>query len=288
MKKAQVIVVAGPTASGKSDFAVALALQNNGEIISADSRQVYKGLDIGTGKITHQEMKGVVHHMLDVFDVEDEVSVVTYQEMALPIMKDIIARGKIPIVCGGTGQYIDALIYDQALPQVPPNHTLRHVLENKLTEELVEELQKLDPHRLQAIGNHNRVRLIRAIEISRALGTVPQLEVPKLRFPTTMYIMHPTRKILHERITARLHKRFKEGMIEEVQGLIKKGITHKQLERLGLEYKYISLFLRGELTKEEMTTQLEFKTNQYGKRQETWLKKYLKDSRILLHVMEVK
>lgn len=282
-----IIVVAGPTSSGKSDFAVELAIKLDGEIISADSRQVYKGLDIGTGKITHEEMKGVPHHMLDVFDVGDDVSVTTYKDKALPILEDIIARGKTPIICGGTGQYIDALIYDQPLPEVPPNETLREELKQTTTEELVERLRTLDAHRLDAIGIHNRVRLIRAIEIAEALGAVPLLPEAPLRYMTTMYILQPSRELLHTRITARLLKRLNQGMVDEVKGLVEQGVSHTQLERLGLEYRYVSRYLRGDMSYEEMVKQLTFKSNQYSKRQVTWLKKYPKDTRVDVRSIEV-
>lgn len=285
MKK--VIVVAGPTSSGKSDFAVDLALKLNGEVISADSRQVYRKLDIGSGKITQEEMKGIPHHMLDVFDVGDEVSVTTYKEMALPILEDILGRGKTPIICGGTGQYIDALIYDQPLPEVQPNETLRRELEEKPTEELVNILQGLDEERLDAIDHSNRPRLIRAIEIATALGSVPTLPEPKLRYPTTMYILEPSRPLMHERITRRLDKRFDQGMIDEVRNLLSDGVAPESLERLGLEYRYITRFLEGKLTEKEMIEQLTFKTNQYGKRQVTWLKKYPKDARLDIHIVPI-
>lgn len=297
----KIIVVAGPTASGKSDFAVNLALRNSKgdlsramsrdsneyEIISADSRQVYVGLDIGTGKITHEEMKGVPHHMLDVFDVGDDVSVSTYKEKALAVLEDIFARGKTPIICGGTGQYVDALIYDQALPHVPPNKSLREDLEKKSTEELISQLQELDSVRLAEIGTHNRVRLIRAIEISMSLGTVPKLSPPTLRYPTTMYIMTPSRELMRERIHTRLLKRLDQGMLDEVKQCLTRGITHAQLERLGLEYRYLSRFLRGELSYEDTVEQLSFKSCQYAKRQLTWLKKYPKDTNIELHIVPV-
>lgn len=283
-----IIVVAGPTSSGKSDFAVDLALKIDGEIISADSRQVYRKLDIGSGKITKEEMRGVPHHMLDVFDVGDEISVTTYKEKALPILEDILSRGKTPIICGGTGQYIDALIYDQPLPLVPPNETLRTELETKTTEELVQKLKDLDEDRLGVIGTHNRVRLVRSIEIAEALGKVPELPDLKLRYPTTMYILTPARELMHERITARLDKRFDQGMTQEVKNLLADGVLYKDLERLGLEYRYITRHVRGELSEKEMVEQLTFKTNQYGKRQVTWLKKYPKDPRIELHIIDVR
>ena len=184
----EIIVVVGPTASGKSDFAIALAIKNNGEIISADSRQLYKGLDIGTGKITDEEMKGIKHHMLSVYDLTEDVSVASFARDAAPIITDILNRGKTPIICGGTGQYIDALIFNTQIPKVKPNKSLREELEKLNTEDLVARLQASDPARSSAIDPHNRVRLIRAIEIAEELGYVPKLETPKLLYKTNQYL----------------------------------------------------------------------------------------------------
>lgn len=287
-KSQKVIVVAGPTSSGKSDFAVELAHNCNGEIISADSRQIYKGLDIGTGKITKKEMRGIPHHMLDVLSPGEPFSVSEYKRMASPILEDILARGKTPIICGGTGQYIDALIYNQTLPKVPPNARLREELSYLATEELSKKLRMLDEERWSTIDKHNRVRLIRAIEIASSFGKVPKLTTPKLFYRTTMYLLSPTRELMHERITKRLLKRFDEGMVEEVKQLINKGMTHDECERLGLEYRYISRYLRALISYEEMVRLLTFKTNQYGKRQCTWLKKYEQDKNLELKIIEIK
>lgn len=276
-----VYVVIGPTASGKTDFAVELAHKLDGEIISADSRQVYKKLDIGTGKVTEEEMKSVPHHMLDVYELGDDVSVVRYRDDALPILEDIIARGKTPIICGGTGQYVDALIDITSLPEVGPDPILRRELEQKSTEELFEELASKDPKRACAIDKHNRVRLIRALEIVESLGEVPAAATPVRRYPTTIYIMQPSRELLRERIVRRLHKRLDNGMIEEVEQLLKDGADHKELFRLGLEYRYISLFLQKKITLDEMIEQLTNKIWRYAKRQETWNKKYLIEATII-------
>ncbi len=195
-KHHKVIVVVGPTASGKSDFAVDLALKNNGEIISADSRQIYKDLDIGTGKITHEEMKGVPHHMIDTCNLGDEFSVAEYKRLALPILKDIISRGKTPVICGGTGQYIDSLIFNQEIPKVPQNKKLREELEKMTTEELFVELVKKDKRRSDNIDNYNKVRIIRALEIINSLGIVPAQDSPSFVYSTTIYLLSPTRKLL--------------------------------------------------------------------------------------------
>lgn len=280
-----VYVVIGPTASGKTDFAVELAHKIDGEIISADSRQVYKKLDIGSGKVTQEEMKGIPHHMLDVYELGDDVSVVRYRDDALPILEDIIARGKTPIICGGTGQYVDALIDITSLPEVGPDPILRRELEQKSTEELFEELASKDPKRACAIDKHNRVRLIRALEIVESLGEVPAAATPVSRYPTTIYIMQPSRELLRERIVRRLLKRLDNGMIEEVEQLLKDGADHKELFRLGLEYRYISLFLQKKITLDEMIEQLTNKIWRYAKRQQTWNKKYLKEA-IIIEVKE--
>ena len=211
----EIIVVAGPTASGKSDFAVNLALQNKGEIVSVDSRQIYRGLDIGTGKITKEEMKGVPHHLLDIYDVGEEVSVSDFVDKALIVIEEIFARGHTPILCGGTGQYIFGIIYENTFPKVEPNKNLREELEKLNTEELVARLLVSDPLRAQNIDTRNRRRLIRAIEIAEVLGHVPELEKLKPRFKTKIYLMNPTREQLRERIEARLTARLAIGMLDE-------------------------------------------------------------------------
>jgi tRNA dimethylallyltransferase len=277
----KIIVVAGPTASGKSDFAVELALKQNGEIISADSRQVYKGLDIGTGKITGEEMKGVPHHMLDVANVGDEFSVAEYARRAKPILEDIFSRGKTPIICGGTGQYIDALIYDVTLPAVSPNQTLREELEKKDVDELYHELAAKDPYRADDVDRYNKVRLIRALEIVYELGFVPPLHIPKLLHETELYLMSPTRELLRTRIEKRLEKRLTMGMIDEVKKVQRKGFTANEMKRFGLEYEIIGKYLEGTLSEDEMKQEIITKSMQYAKRQETWNKKYLPIAKVI-------
>ena len=270
-----IIVVAGPTASGKSDFAVELALKHSGEIISADSRQIYKGLDIGTGKITQSEMKGVPHHMLDIVNINDEFSVATFKALATPILQDILARNRTPIICGGTGQYIDALIYDTETPNVGPNHELRKVLESKNEDELFAELAEKDPYRADTVDRYNKVRLIRALEIVDELGFVPPLHTPTLLYETEFYLMSPSRELLRTRIEERLKKRLDVGMIEEVKNIHEQGFDSEKMKRFGLEYESIAKYLEGKVTEEEMKQDIITKSTQYVKRQETWNKKYL-------------
>lgn len=276
-----IIVVAGPTASGKSDFAVDLALKRNGEIISADSRQVYAGLDIGTGKITQPEMKGIPHHMLDIVNINDEFSVATFKALATPILLDILARNKTPIICGGTGQYIDALIYDVETPKVGPNHELRKVLEAKNEDELFAELAEKDPYRADTVDRYNKVRLIRALEIVYELGFVPPLHTPTLLYETEFYLMSPSRELLRTRIEKRLEKRLATGMIEEVKKIHEQGFDSEKMKRFGLEYESIAKHLEGKITKEEMKQDIITKSMQYVKRQETWNKKYLSFAQIV-------
>lgn len=279
-KQPEIIVIVGPTASGKSDFAVDLALKNNGEIISADSRQVYKHLDIGTGKITEEEMKGVKHYMLSVYELDEEISVARFARDASPILKDILSRGKTPIICGGTGQYIDALIFDIQIPQVGPNKKLRDELENLNTEELVTRLQKSDPERFSAIDIHNRPRIIRALEIVESLGKVPKQKAPELLYNTKIYLLNPTREVLRERINKRLEKRLEIGMIDEVKNIMSSGYNSDSMKKFGLEYVSIAKYLENKITEEEMKQDIITKSMQYAKRQQTWNKKYIGNAEV--------
>lgn len=295
MKKPKIIVICGPTATGKSDYAVNLAKElaglnhaNSvvgrtsqsevlGEIISADSRQVYKGLDIGSGKITKKEMKGVPHHLLDVASPKRTFSVTQYKKLADKAIKDILSRGKTPILCGGTGFYIDAVIYDQTFPEVPPNKTLRKKYSLFSAIANFKVLQKLDPQRALTIDKHNNTRIIRAIEIATALGKVP------LRYPSSrkskydvdwIYLDFPD-EVLKQRIRIRLFARIR-GIVAEVKNLHAQGVSWKRLESFGLEYKYGALYAQNKITKQEMISGIEKDSWQYVKRQRTWFKKYAK------------
>ncbi|MEI6811028.1 MAG: tRNA (adenosine(37)-N6)-dimethylallyltransferase MiaA [Candidatus Nomurabacteria bacterium] len=279
-KQPEIIVVVGPTASGKSDFAVDLALKHNGEIISADSRQVYKNLDIGTGKITEKEMKGIKHYMLSVYELDESVSVVRFARDASPILKDILKRGKTPIICGGTGQYIDALIFDTQIPQVGPNEKLRGELEKLNTEELVARLKARDSDRLSSIDHHNRPRLIRALEIVESLGKVPKQETPKLLYETKIYLLNPTREILRERITKRLEKRLAIGMLEEGEKISKLNLFDSQIKKLGLEYYSMNRYFKEEINIDQMKEEIITKSMQYAKRQQTWNRKYIGNAEV--------
>ncbi len=282
-EKIKLIVVLGQTSTGKSDFAVSLAksLNKTGtkcEIISADSRQVYKSLDLLSGKITKKEMSGIPHHLLDVVSAKKVFSVADFQKKTARIITEISKRGNLPILVGGTGFYIDAVISGQVLPQVPPNPTLRVKLEKLSLETLLATLRKLDPTRTETIDQKNKVRLVRAIEIATALGSVPKLSEKESPYDLLMIGLTVPETELKKRIHIRLLKRIKQGMLKEAEALHKSGISWKRMHDLGLEARYSALYLQKKLSKEEMVSELEKAIWQYAKRQMTWFKR---DSTIL-------
>ena len=272
MQKQKVIIICGQTATGKSDFAVQIAKKHNSEIISADSRQVYTGLNIGTGKITKKEMSGIPHHLLDIASPKKVFSVNDYKRLAVRAIENISARDKTPIICGGTGFYIDTLLGVIDLPEVPPNKELRKKLESKTRAQLLTILKKLDPVRTETIDQNNPVRLIRAIEIAQALGKVPTLKTESSYNVLWIGLSLPD-EILKEKIHTRLLARMKQGMLREAKNLHRDGLSWKRMRELGLEYRFLADHLTGKLTKEEMLAQLETAIWHYAKRQKTWFKR---------------
>jgi len=270
--KPKILAIVGPTATGKSDLAVKLAKKFNGEIISADSRQVYKGMDIGSGKITKKEMKGVPHHLLDVANPKNIFSVDQFQRLAEKKITEIIKRNKLPIICGGTGFYLDTLVQGLRYPSVKTNKKLRAQLEKKSTPELLKILKKRDLARSKNIDIHNKVRLIRAIEIAKILGRVPKIERRIPYDPTYIGLDLPD-LTLKERIRARLLRRLKQSMLAEVRRLHRHGISYRRLESFGLEYKNCALFLQKKISKEKMIENILKESFQYAKRQRTWFKR---------------
>ena len=277
-KHNKLLVIVGPNASGKSDLAVKLAKKFNGEVVSADSRQVYKGMDIGTGKITKEEMQGIPHHLLDVASPKRRFSVAQFQKKAIETIKKIQKKRKLPILCGGTGFYIQSVVDGIVIPKVKPDWALRKKLEKKSCEQLYQQLKKLDPQRAKTIDKKNKRRLIRAIEIVlKTKKRIPPLK-KKVMFDALIIGIKRDKEELKKRIRKRLLKRLKEGMIEEVKSLHESGVSWKRLEELGLEYRYIAFYLQGKLNYKEMATQLQKAIENYAKRQMTWFKK---DKRIL-------
>lgn len=268
------IVILGPTASGKSDVAVFLAKKINGEIISADSRQVYRGLDIGTGKIARREMHGIPHYCLDIANPQKQISVVEYRHCAENAIKKILQKKKIPILVGGSGMYIDAVVYGAPYPAVPPNKKLRAQLERKSAAILFAELQKKDPFRAKIIDRRNKRRLVRALEIIAATGlpVPPLVKTPK--YNALFLGIKKSRAKLHRLIDTRLQKRLRKGMVAETKKLLASGVSYKRLWDLGLEYRYISEYLKGTYTKKELVEKLSRAIKQFSKRQMTWFRQY--------------
>lgn len=275
-KKPKIIVIAGPTATGKSDLAVELAIKYNGEIISADSRQVYKGLDIGSAKISQEEMKGIPHHLLDIIDPMDIYSVADYQRDASIALNDILARKKLPIICGGTGFYIDSLLYESSFPAVPPNPSFRTTLETYSTEKLFELLKEKDMKRASTIDQYNRPRIIRALEIAEVHGYVPKQKKQSSPYQVLYCALYLEKEEHYSIIQKRIDTRMKHGMLEEIASLHRKGVTTERFESLGLEYRYLARVFNGTMQKEEALELLYKETIKYVKRQYTWFKKHPK------------
>jgi len=250
---------------------VYLAQQLRGEVISADSRQVYKGLDIGTGKVTKKEMQGVTHHLLDVVSPTRQFSVDEFTKKAHHVIENLSRNNPptVPIIVGGTGLYIDVLLGRMSVPQVAPNKELREALEHKSLPQLFSQLKRLDPRRASTIEPHHKRRLIRAIEIAKALGASPT-PAPSEPYNVLWLGILPDEETLRQNIRRRLLQRIKMGMIAEAQRLHKKGLSYKRMRELGLEYRFLADYLTGTLSKEEMLQGLERAIVHYAKRQKRW------------------
>ncbi|MEK7579004.1 MAG: tRNA (adenosine(37)-N6)-dimethylallyltransferase MiaA [Patescibacteria group bacterium] len=266
------IVILGPTATGKSDVGVCLAKKFGGEIISADSRQVYTGLDIGTGKIPKREMHGVHHHLLDIANPKKQFSVSDYQKHAEKVIRSIYKNKHVPIIVGGTGLYIDAITKDTTFPAVPPNHALRKKLGKKSAAQLFAMLKKKDPARAKTIDSKNPRRLIRALEIIEVLGKVPRSSTQKRDDVLYIGLMLSPDK-LRLKIKQRIALRMKQGMVAEARTLHARGLSYKRMRELGLEYRFLADLLEKRNTKSEFLEQLATAIWQYSRRQMTWFKK---------------
>ncbi|MEK7587135.1 MAG: tRNA (adenosine(37)-N6)-dimethylallyltransferase MiaA [Patescibacteria group bacterium] len=287
MPKPKVLVIVGPTASGKSGLAIRLAKRFNGEVISADSRQVYRGLEIGSGRLEVREMRGIKHHLLGIVSPKKVFSVSDFQKLATKKIEEILkrgssrhGRGKLPIICGGTGFYIQSIVDGIILPEVKPNLKLRKELEKLSVKELFEKLKVLDPARAKNIDANNPRRLIRAIEIATKLGKVPKLQHTKnYRGDTSVRVdfiqigIKVTDEILRKKINQRLARWFKQGLLNEVKKLRKQKISFKRIKEFGLEYFYVAEFLEGKISKQEMIMKSQTAIYQYAKRQMTWFKR---------------
>ncbi len=321
-KNFDIICVVGPTASGKSELAVKLAKKYNGEIISGDSRQIYRGMNIGSGKVegkwisvkkpdrvnnnkTNSSVrkksiakdtkklnnkkifvyKNIPHYLIDEASPSVQYSAARFQKKARATTIDILKRGKLPIICGGTGHWIDSVVYDSDFPAVKPNLKFRKQLSKLTTEQLFAKLKKLDPVRSAEIDSKNPHRLIRALEIVITTGKpVPKRLIktdgPKKTFKNYKILwlgINPGMEVLEKNITKRLHDRLKIEMLKEVKNLhqpkIGRGLSWKKLESFGLEYKFCALFLQNKISKEDMNQGIITTSRKYAKRQMTWWKR---------------
>ncbi|MFT7328174.1 MAG: tRNA dimethylallyltransferase [Crocinitomicaceae bacterium] len=271
--KPKIVVVLGPTATGKTSLSIAIAKKYNGEVISADSRQVYRGLNIGSAKATVKEMDGIPHHMIDIADPKQIFSVQQYTTQGTKSINNILSRKKTVIICGGTGMYIDSLISGTQFPTVPPNPKLRSKIERKSTTELYSLLKLRDPRRAKTIDPDNPVRLVRALEVIDAIGVVPKTK--KTSHYNVLYLgIDISKEELNSRIKKRVVDRFeKQNMLQEAIDLETDGLSYERMESLGLEYRFMARHLRGQITYTEMIDQLTVATSQFAKRQRTWFKR---------------
>ena len=265
----KLIVIAGTNASGKSGLGVELASRYGGEVVSADSRQVFRGLDLGSGKITPQEMRGVPHHLIDVCQPGDFFSMADFQRLAYAAIDGIQARGKLPFLVGGTGLYVDAVAEGYELSNRAPDLALRAELETHTTPELYQMLQEKLPG--TEIDPRNRNRVMRALERLAADDYHPGKRQP--RYEVLKLGVSWDRETLKQRIDERLERRLRDGMVQEVQGLLDAGVSREFLMKLGLEYRYLTRYLDGELTYEQMVLELGNAIKKFAKRQVTWFKK---------------
>lgn len=269
------LTILGPTASGKTALGVALARLLNGEVISADSRQVYRGLDIGTGKDRHEYDLGgptVPCHLIDIVDPSTEYSVFQYQRDFFDTFRDVAARGKMPVVVGGTGLYLEALLSKTMMVPVPHNPQLRAAMEPLSTDVLQERLLALKPDQHNTTDLLDRARLLRAIEIEIYTQQATPESAPPIH-PLVLGVQWD-RKTLRQRIAGRLKARMEEGLVEEVEDLIAGGCSWERLEQLGLEYRNVSQFLRGKIkSRNDLYQKLSGEICRFAKRQETWFRR---------------
>ncbi len=277
-KNFDLIVVTGPTATGKTGFAAALAGRLNGEIISADSRQVYRGMTIGTGKDIGEYTasgKDIPYHLIDICDAGEEYNVFRFKHDFYRVYNDILSRNRTPILCGGSGLYIEAVLKDYGLINVPSDTGSRKELENKSDEELTGILSKLTAlHNIS--DTSNRKRLVRAVEIA-AYQKEHLLENLKEPLKFIMFGIHFERDIIKKKITERLRQRLDEGMVREAQLLFNEGISKDKLVYYGLEYKYLAEYLDGQYGYNDMFQKLNSAIHRFAKRQMTWFRKMERD-----------
>ena len=278
--KNPLIVIVGATASGKTGLSIKIAKQFNGEVISADSRQIFRKLNIGTAKVTEEEMAGIPHYGIDIRDPEEPFTVAEFKEYAFEKIKDILKRKKLPIMAGGTGLYVNAVTQGFTIPQVPADWKLREELEKLSTEDLHQRLKDLDQKEAEKIHPNNRRYVIRAIEIAKNTNQKKSEIMQKqgTDFDVLILGVEVEREVLYERINQRVDQMFANGFVEEVQSLIKAGYDFKSQAFNSVGYPEVKAMLEGELSEEEAKELMKKNTRNYAKRQLTW---WRKDERVV-------
>ena len=279
----KILVVSGPTASGKTALAVELALAHNGEVVSADSMQIYRRMDIGTAKPTRAEMRGVPHHMLDVADPEEDFSVARYVELAARCVDDILARGKLPIVAGGTGLYIDSLLSGRTFARFDPDSPLRRELEEELARRggaaLLEELARVDPDTAARLHPNDGKRIVRALEVYRSTGTTLTAHnamtrsLPPRYDALTLTLAFQRREDMWDRIDRRVDRMMADGLAEEVRALLDSGVPDRCTAMQAIGYKEMAAALRGDGDTARAAEEIKLRSRQYAKRQLTWFRR---------------
>ena len=279
----KILVISGPTASGKTALAVELALQHSGEVVSADSMQIYRRMDIGTAKPTRAEMRGVPHHMLDVADPEEDFSVARYVELAARCVDDILARGKLPIVAGGTGLYIDSLLSGRTFARFDPDSPLRRELEEELARRggaaLLEELARVDPDTAARLHPNDGKRIVRALEVYRSTGTTltehnaMTRSLPPRYDALTLTLAFQRREDMWDRIDRRVDRMMADGLAEEVRALLDSGVPDRCTAMQAIGYKEMAAALRGDGDTARAAEEIKLRSRQYAKRQLTWFRR---------------
>lgn len=272
--KQKLVVILGPTASGKSALGVRLAKKFKGEVISADSRQVYKGLDIGSGQITKKEILGVPHHLLGIASPKRRFTVSQYTKLAQRSIASIQKQNKTPFLVGGSPLYIYAVVDGWAIPEVKPNAKLRQQLEKLTVEQLLKKLQKLDPQRAQTVEQKNPRRLIRALEIVMTTKRpVPAFQKHPLPYPVLFLGVKKSPAVLKQNVRKRFLLMLRRGFLNEVKTLRKNKLSWSAIENFGLEYRQASQYLQGKISRTQMIEQTTKATQDFARRQMTWFKK---------------
>ena len=281
MTMQRIIIISGPTSVGKSDIAIKVAKSIGGEVVSADSMQVYRGMDIGTGKLRPEEMQGIRHHLIDIIDPKDDFNVSRFREMAIEALDDILSRGKVPIIIGGTGFYIKSLLYTKDVPDPGKDADYRNQL-RKIADEgglpdLYEKLKDIDQRSSERINKNDSFRIIRALEYNHSTGKrysdyCDATASDEPRYDALFFYLDTDRKELYRRMDERVDRMIDEGLVDEVKALLSEGVTTSCTSMNGIGYKEICRYLSGEIPLDEAVRLIKSNTHHYAVRQCTWFR----------------